>query len=264
MTVSPVTAAANQPLTVTAEGVRAHAGATLHAGGRVFGPLRADRRGRLASTVRLPRGTRRGRAAVRVRARAGVITVPFRLAARPGPASTSLTVGDRGLRVLLTPSGAGRLVLRGGRFPAHVRVRASMGRAVRRSVRATRRGTFRLTLPAPEGTAGRRIILTAAGTRLSIPVRPAAGQGPAATGQPEGVACPGSGPAGPAPASVKPAFTGGPLVDLPLRLDFSSAHGGIADAGGEGTGFRRVEAAERGSGTCRRTSAWIAPPAPWR
>ncbi len=213
---------------------------------------------------RLPRGTRRGRAAVRVRARAGVITVPFRLAARPGPASTSLTVGDRGLRVLLTRSGAGRLVLRGGRFPARVRVRASMGRAVRRSVRATRRGTFRLTLPAPEGTAGRRIILTAAGTRLSIPVRPAAGQGPAATGQPEGVACPGSGPAGPAPASVKPAFTGGPLVDLPLRLDFSSAHGGIADAGGEGTGFRRVEAAERGSGTCRRTSAWIAPPAPWR
>jgi glucose/arabinose dehydrogenase len=250
VTVTPPGAAPGAKVTVAGEGFVAGARGTLRLDRTALGRARGARAGTVSATVRIPRSARRGAHRLVLRVGRRSVAVPFRVVRATPSVVSSLTVAQGGQRVGLATVSGERVELRGAGFRARSVVRASLGDSLRRAVRADRRGSFRLSFAAPARLAGRRrIVLSSAGVRLSIPFRvtvsgPAGAPGGAGTA----AACLNSSAVAPRALGAATSTASSVKVSLPHRLDFGRSHAGVADGAGVGTGFTRVAAVPGRSG----------------
>jgi hypothetical protein len=196
VTVAPDRAVAGAELALSGSGfARRRRGAVRVAGGRSIGVLSTGA-GTFSRAVELPRGTRGGHVALRVRFGRRLVALRLAVAREAPRASGSLSAASDGTRVRLLPISAspGTRVTLTGRVPRQrVRARASVRLTVRLAGsvvargRAGRSGAFRLRFMAPGAVVRAHRLVVGYGRRtLAIPFagRPPTPPAGAPTGPP--------------------------------------------------------------------------------
>lgn len=276
LTISPASAAPGETVTVRTDGFAPARGGSLTLGGTRVARLSTDWRGHDSASLKIPANARLGTQRAVVRVGSSRLAGRIRVVARKGGTPSSLLVSTAGQSVALSPTSGEpgtRVRVRGAGFGRKATTRIYFGRALARSLRSSRSGTFSASFAVPEGPRRATSVSVRSGrSRLSSPfsvlragsTRRSSPTGPAAPGTTFGA--PAVSGSAPQPAAGAPAIGDVPVAtqpagqpfdnreiklkaqSLPYKLTFDTDHGKIADAAGVGTGFTYIAPPRTGYG----------------
>lgn len=218
LTVSPSTGGRGTWVTMRGLGFPAATVGTLRFGQTVI-RVRTNARGSFVRIRLVERSARLGARRIAATVGGRRVVALFRVQARRGPRSSTLTVSHTGRRISVSPA-AGRagttVTVRGSGFPRRRVVRIAFGSSGQAPAFTTRGGSFAKSFRVPAGRSGPRFITVRSGRAVLRTL------------------------------FTRAACSGVVVCSLPYRLQFDGNEGGKRARNGIGTGFRYVSQGRRG------------------